>query len=245
MLGLLSEADTAELKLTVPEEHGQRLPVDRHSARHRPDGRIHPPGLLLRHSGPRPRCVRASWSAPAALRASPTTRWSSCARSFLPSFPTDLRARKSFGVEVDALPGGFVCSGSFKGGSSRTTLRPAIAGEGPLSQALLQAPARLLRRACAGGDRVRRPRDPRPRARAQAQVHAARATTGRLVVELWFYPDGSRILELSTQVRARRGLRRRRRDAGVPRRARRRPLRRAADEDAHRARVLRRTRCGR
>ena len=29
--------------------------------------------------------------------------------------PAEVREHKSFGVEVDALPGGFVCSGSFKG----------------------------------------------------------------------------------------------------------------------------------
>ena len=41
----------------------------------------------------------------------------------------------------------------------------------------------------------------------------------RLVAELWFYPDGSRILELSTKCAPRRGLRGGRRDQGVPRRS--------------------------
>ena len=60
----------------------------------------------------------------------------------------------------------------------------------------------------------------------------------RLVAELWSYPDGSRILELSHQVRTVRGVRGRREDQGLPRRPRHRPDRRAADEDQDRPRVL-------
>jgi hypothetical protein len=39
-------------------------------------------------------------------------------RPVVPSeLPEDLRARRDFVVEVDAMPGSFVCSGSFKGGA--------------------------------------------------------------------------------------------------------------------------------
>ena len=61
---------------------------------------------------------------------------------------------------------------------------------------------------------------------------------GRLVAEMWLYPDGSRILELSTKCRPTEAFRWRPR-AGLPGRARARPGR-AADEDPERAGVLRR-----
>ena len=61
----------------------------------------------------------------------------------------------------------------------------------------------------------------------------------RLVAEMWLYPDGSRVLELSTKCAPDEAFQVAAEAARVPRRARRRPLRRAADEDAQGARVLR------
>ena len=46
--------------------------------------------------------------------------------------PRDLRRSASFRVEVDALPGGYVCSAALKGRSARPTCRSAVAGELPL-----------------------------------------------------------------------------------------------------------------
>jgi hypothetical protein len=46
--------------------------------------------------------------------------------------PDDVRESKWFGVEVDAMPGGFVCSGSFKGELKAGHVKEAIAGERPL-----------------------------------------------------------------------------------------------------------------
>ena len=64
--------------------------------------------------------------------------------------------------------------------------------------AVLQGAARVLRGTRARGDRARRPHRARPDLRRQAQVRAA-GLNRDLVVELWLYPDGSRILELSTK----------------------------------------------
>jgi hypothetical protein len=46
--------------------------------------------------------------------------------------PDDVRASDFFGVEVDAMPGGYVCSGSFKGELKAGHVKEAVAGEGPL-----------------------------------------------------------------------------------------------------------------
>ena len=61
----------------------------------------------------------------------------------------------------------------------------------------------------------------------------------RVVAELWLYPDGFRLLELSTKCPPPRCVRRRRRGQGLPRRPRRRPARRAADQDEDGVPVLR------
>jgi hypothetical protein len=112
--------------------------------------------------------------------------------------PAKLRRSPNFRVEVDALPGGYVCSGSMKAALAATDVRAAIAGE------------RRIRKLFS---------------REQRDLFAAHAPEGidlddlsvlgpllvlklrfapvelgrRLVAEMWLYPDGSRILELSTR----------------------------------------------
>ena len=46
--------------------------------------------------------------------------------------PAELRDSPSFRVEVDALPGGFVCSGALKRPLRPTAVRSTLAGERPL-----------------------------------------------------------------------------------------------------------------
>ncbi len=50
------------------------------------------------------------------------------------SLPADLRDSANFGVEVDAMPGGYVCSGSMKHAMGTTEVREAVAGGLPLSK---------------------------------------------------------------------------------------------------------------
>ena len=86
-----------------------------------------------------------------------------------PSCPTSAaRAALSenFGVEVDAMPGGYVCSGSMKHAMGPTEVRQAVTGTQPVQQAVLQGAESALCRACSRRDRARRPLDPRPGARA-------------------------------------------------------------------------------
>jgi hypothetical protein len=56
--------------------------------------------------------------------------------------PAEMRRSASFNVEVDALPGGFVCSASMKGALRPNDVNRALAGE-PAAQALLEGAARL------------------------------------------------------------------------------------------------------
>src|SRR3954469_1827384 len=112
--------------------------------------------------------------------------------------PVKLRRSGSFRVEVDAMPGGYVCSGTMKGTLRPTDVRAALAGE--------LSPRKLF-------------------SKEQREFFAAHAPDGvtlddlsvlgpifvlklrmqpaerdrRLVAEMWLYPDGSRVLELSTR----------------------------------------------
>ena len=66
----------------------------------------------------------------------------------------DLRAMETFNVEVDAMPGGFVCSASFKSGGQHS--HPGGGrGDLPDPQALPEAAARLLRRTRTGSSSTR------------------------------------------------------------------------------------------
>jgi hypothetical protein len=112
--------------------------------------------------------------------------------------PDELRASEPFGVEVDAMPGGFVCSGSFKGELKAGTVKEAVTGGRPLRK-LFSKPQRAFWAEHA----------PEGMELDQLTVlgpvtvlklkHAPQGYDRKLVAELWFYPDGSHILELSTK----------------------------------------------
>jgi hypothetical protein len=108
-------------------------------------------------------------------------------------------------VEVDAMPGGYVCSASFKGALASPQVRQVAAGERAIHKLF---------------------------SKEQRDFYAAHAPEGlglddltvlgpitvlklkftpeelrrRMVAELWWYPDGERILELSTKCLPGQGL---------------------------------------
>ena len=111
LLALMKGADTAELKLTVPEE-AQRsavmgLGLDPLQAEIRQVYFLETPDLSLDKAG---LVVRARRS---------QKKGDDSVVKLRPVVPSELkpalRRSPSFGVEVDAGPGGFVCSGSMKG----------------------------------------------------------------------------------------------------------------------------------
>jgi hypothetical protein len=67
--------------------------------------------------------------------------------------PPELRELPDFGVEVDAMPGGFVCSASFKAKLSKDHVRATTLGYRPISK-LFSAPnatsTRLMRHPVSG-----------------------------------------------------------------------------------------------
>ena len=112
--------------------------------------------------------------------------------------PRGVRRSASFNIELDAMPGGYVCSGSMKGLADNEEIKAVMAGERPLRK-LLSKEQRAIYDAhapdgvtldsltCLGPINVLKLRFTPP------------DLGRRVVAEVWLYPDGSRILELSTK----------------------------------------------
>src|SRR5688572_29983998 len=127
-LGLLGEADSLELKLTVPDEDrhsaAAALGVDPLAGRIRqvfffdtPDLRLDKTGVVVRarrtQGAPDDTVVKLRPVVPASL-------------------PKELRDRPDFVVEVDAMPGKYVCSASFKGQAKAGAVKETVSGGQPL-----------------------------------------------------------------------------------------------------------------
>ncbi len=113
--------------------------------------------------------------------------------------PDEVRAAKTFGVEVDAMPGGFVCSGSFKGELKAGRVKEAaLAGSRPLSKLFSKEQRAFYAEHAPKGIELDDLSVLGP-VHVLKLKHAPEGYDRKLVAELWLYPDGSRILELSTK----------------------------------------------
>jgi hypothetical protein len=158
LLDLIHDADSVELKLTVPEtDH---------------------------------------YATAAALGLDPLEAQ---IRPVVPAeMPASLRASADFNVEVDAMPGGFVCSGTLKSRVDPGDVRAVHLGERPLKKLFSKQQRAFLGEHAPGGPgfsdlsllgpvlvlKLKYQPDDYPRP---------------LVVELWLFPDNSRVVELSTK----------------------------------------------
>ena len=195
MMALTSHADSVELKLTVPNTQRRStvtaLGMDPLEGQIRQVFFFDTPDLRLNQAGVVVRARRVQG------RGDDTVVK---LRPIVPDeLPPSVRNAKTMVVEVDAMPGGYVCSASFKG-----SLGPG--------DAVKQV---------AAGDRAIR----KLYSKAQRAFYEAHAPDGldlndltvlgpinvlklkftpkgynrRMVAELWLYPDGEQILELSTK----------------------------------------------
>jgi hypothetical protein len=192
LVSLLSDADTVELKLTVPDEDRRStavaLGIDPLEARLRQVFFFDTPELDLNRNGLVARARRTQG------------RPDDTVVKLRPVVPGELapevRDREEFGVEVDAMPGGFVCSASFKGETKK--VKEGVAGERPLSKLFSKAQRQFFASHSPAGIEL-------DDLAILGPVHVLKLKQyledlGRkLAVELWLYPDGSRILELSTK----------------------------------------------
>jgi hypothetical protein len=194
LLPLIKDADSVELKLTVPDSEQRAtvtaLGMDPLDAQIRQVYFFDTPDLALNQHGVVVRARRVQQRGDDSVVK---------LRPVVPDqLPAGLRASKNLVVEVDAMPSGYVCSASLKGTPKAGTVK-AVAARDQLIRKLFSkeqqafyaahapdglelddltilGPINLMKLKLSPGDFGR-----------------------RLVAELWLYPDGSRILELSTK----------------------------------------------
>jgi hypothetical protein len=194
LLALTKESDSVELKLTVPADDQRSavtaLDIDPLDAQIRQVFFFDTPELALYASGVVVRARRIQGKGDDSVVK---------LRPVVPAkLSEELRTSASFGVEVDAMPGGFVCSGSMKGALRPTHVREAVKGERRLRK-LFSKEQRAFYSAHApeeiGLDDLS--------ILGPIFVLKAKFTppelARKLVAEVWLYPDDSRILELSTK----------------------------------------------
>ena len=196
IIGLLRGADSAELKLTVPDEgQGWRstvaaLGIDPMDAFLRQVFFFDTPALDLDRAGVVVRARRTQGKPDDSVVK---------LRPVVPDeLPAEVREHKSFGVEVDALPGGFVCSGSFKGEHGTGVVKPVITAGGRISDLFNKHQRAFYAEHAPEGIGLDDLSILGPVLVLKLKF-SPEGYERRLVAELWLYPDGSRILELSTK----------------------------------------------
>jgi hypothetical protein len=119
--------------------------------------------------------------------------------------PPKLRALPEFVVEVDALPGGYVCSASLKGELPPDVVHPSVSGERPLRKLFSKAQRAFYDEHSPAGIDLDDLSVLGPIFVLKAKLQP-KEFSRRLVAEMWLYPDGSRIVELSTKCLPGEGL---------------------------------------
>jgi hypothetical protein len=120
-------------------------------------------------------------------------------RPVVPSeLPAKLRRSKDFRVEVDALPGGFVCSGTLKSALAPTDVKSVLTGRRPIRKLFSKEQREMFAAHAPEGVRLDELTILGPIFVLKLRMEPERLGR-RLVAEMWLYPDGSRVLELSTR----------------------------------------------
>jgi hypothetical protein len=194
LLDVLREADSVELKLTVPEADQRptiaALGIDPIEAQIRQVYFFDTPELALSEAGlvVRARRVQAKGEDTVVKL-----------RPVLPSeLPKRLRRSPAFGTEVDAMPGGFVCSASMKAALPAGRVHEALAAGEPLRKLFTKEQRAFFADHAPEGLTLDELATLGPIFVLKARFRPTEL--GRKVVaEVWLYPDETRILELSTK----------------------------------------------
>jgi hypothetical protein len=104
----------------------------------------------------------------------------------------------AFGVEVDAMPGGFVCSGSMKGALENPRVRETVSGDRPLRKLFTKEQRAFYTDHAPEGLALDDLSTLGPIFVLKVKF-APRELGRKVVAEMWLYPDNSRLLELSTK----------------------------------------------
>jgi hypothetical protein len=196
VMDLVRGADSVELKLTIHEsaraEAARALGVDPLDSQMRQVFFFDTPELALNAAGVVVRARR---------RQNEEGDTVVKLRPVVPDhLPEDLRAMETFNVEVDAMPGGFVCSASFKGAADNTAIRQAAGGELPIRKLFTKEQRKFYETHAPEGIDLDSLSTLGPIPTIKVKV-TPEGFGRKLVGELWMYPDGSQIVELSTKAK--------------------------------------------
>jgi hypothetical protein len=193
-LQLVMEADSVELKLTLPETARARTsaalgndPLDAEVRQvfffDTPDLKLDDAGVVVRARR------RQGEDGDTVVKLRPVVP---------ANLSEELRQSDSFKVEVDAMPGGYVCSASLKGSRDNDLMRAVGFGQEPIHKLFSTEQLKFYEEHAPEGlglDDLT-VLGPIPTLRLKNRPEAF----GRkMVTELWLYPDGSQIIELSTK----------------------------------------------
>jgi hypothetical protein len=193
-LALLKGSDSVELKLSVPDANRRsaaaKLGIDPIDAQVRQVAFFDTPDLELNRNGVVVRARRVQRKVGDSVVK---------IRPLVPDeVPPAVRKSPAFGIEVDAMPGGFVCSGTMKAEVDDASAKSAMAGQLPLRKLLGKEQRALFATYAPDGVTVDDLSVLGP-INVLKLKFSPEGYDRRMVAEMWFYPDGSRILELSTK----------------------------------------------
>jgi hypothetical protein len=196
LVRLIRGADSVELKLSVPESQQRStiaaLGMDPLDAEIRQVYFFDTPELALNAAGVVVRARRVQGKGDDSVVK---------LRPVVPGeLPVKLRIAPGFGVEVDAMPGAFVCSASLKNVLGAGGVKDAVAGGRALHKLFSKYQRAFFETHAPPGVKLDDLAILGPIFVLKLKFRPAELER-RLVAELWLYPDDSRILELSTKCR--------------------------------------------
>src|SRR6476660_2934190 len=192
MMGLLKGSDTVELKVTIPARGAlavvAALVMDPMDAQLRSVVFFDTPDVTLNDAGVIVRARRIQGN-----RDDTVIKL----RPVVPAdLPEEMRQSPALGVEVDATPEGFVCSASMKGVLGTTEVREAMRGDRPIRKLFTKEQRAFYDAHAQAGIGI----DDLSILGPVFVLKLKQQPVGfprKIVGEMWLYPDGTRIVELS------------------------------------------------
>jgi hypothetical protein len=193
---LIKEASSVELKLSVPLP-GQRATIksiglDPVEAQPRQAYFFDTPDLALNRAGVVVRARRIQGGdADTVIKLRPVDP---------SSIDPDLRRSAAFKIEVDAMPGGYVCSASLKGVCTGEEVLEVSSGELPLRKLFSKEQRAFYDAHAPAGITMDKLVILGPTFLLKVKHQPKAKEFDRpITVELWLYPDGARVMEISTK----------------------------------------------
>ena len=197
VMGLMKHSDSVELKLTVADSAirptADALDMDPLQAEIRQVVFFDTPALTLSKAGVVVRARRIQGGeGDTVIKLRPVKP---------ETLSPEIRKSASVKIEVDTMPKGFVCSASMKGKTTADDVRDVILKKMKIRDLFTKEQRAFYKAHAPDGLKLKElsPLGPINLMKLQFEPDGQKL---RFVAELWMYPDGSRILELSTKASA-------------------------------------------